>query len=426
MDESQRVLFEELLLQNRSAVERYIHFRMKNLHDAEDVIQNTYLKAFCGFDALRDKKLFKVWLLSIARNECNCYFRRSLSRVTEELADVGDMGGDESLDGVEVVDDVLSRLPCDSSQVLTMFYLEGRSIAQIAGILSLPVGTVKSRLCNARKRFRDIASSNLKLCYAKGDCDMEYVMGFPNVLPELRLERVDGPFIPVKWEEDSFIVPRVGERAAEATYRYPARSLELVSKLYVPKRAFVDDVEGVKVCRDTYIVARNKLNKNEKVWYSQLTDEYIRTLAVIDGYDGDDDEPTQLWTFFDEAFNAAVNGSDRIHGMPTLVSENPPVMSDGEITDVEPNVRYTDGRWSVTVGERTFETVKVAISQCGCLWSEFYLDQNGRTILLRTYESENSFDAKTMSELGEGSNVTVNGERYVLTEDRLSAYAFGA
>lgn len=422
MDKSQKMLFEELLLQNRNVVERYIHFRMRSFHDAEDVIQNTYLKAFRGFSALQDKNLFKIWLLAIARNECNYFFRHSLSRATEALGDVGDLSGDAYVAGADVVHDVLARLPGDAAQILELFYLEGKSIAQIAEALALLCGTVKSRLCNARKRFRDIAPSNLKRFYAKGDFDMENVMDFPNVLPELRLERADGTFLPVKWEEDSFIVPRLGERAAEATYRYPARTVALVSTLNVPKRAFVDDVEGVMVCRDTYVVARRKMNRKEKVWYSQLTDEYIRTLAVIDGYEGDDDEPVQIWTFFDESFDITINGNDRVHGTPTLVSENQLDVREGEITNVEPNVRYTDGRWSVTVGERTFDTVKLAIAQCGCLWSEFYLDANGRTVLLRTYESESGLGTGTLSEIGEGNTVTVNGERYVLTEDRLSAY----
>lgn len=422
MDESQRMLFESLLLQNRSVTERYIHFRIKSFHDAEDVIQNTYLKAFRGFDALRDKKLFKTWLLAIAKNECSYYFRRNSARVTEPLGNIGDIGEAESPDGAEVVYDVLSRLPGESAQVLELFYLKGKSIAQISEVLALPTGTVKSRLHNARKRFRDMAPSGVKSCYAKGDFVMEYVMGFPKLVPELRLERSDEPFFSVKWEEDSFIVPRVGNRAAEATYRYPSGQAALISTLYVPKRAFVDDVEGVKVCRDTYVVPRRKLNKNEKVWYSQLTDEYIRTLAVITDDEGCD-EPTQIWTFFDESFDVTVNGNDCIHGTPTLVSENPFAVKDGEITDVEQNVRYTDGMWSVTVGKRTFETVKVAISQCGCLWSEFYLDQNGRTVLLRTYESESSLDADELSALGDSNIVTVNGKRYVLTEDRISDYA---
>lgn len=251
---------------------------------------------------------------------------------------------------------------------------------------------------------------------------MEYVMGFPKFVPELRLERSDEPFFSVKWEEDSFIVPRVGNRAAEATYRYSSGQATLISTLYVPKQAFVDDVEGVKVCRDTYVVSRHKLNKNEKVWYSQLTDEYIRTLAVITDDEGCD-EPTQIWTFFDESFDITVNGNDRVHGTPTLVSENLLAVRDGAVTDVEQGIRYTDGRWNVTVCKRIFETVKVTIAQCGCLWSEFYLDQNGQTVLLRTYESTSSLDADELNALGDSNMITVNGESYVLTEDRISEYA---
>lgn len=72
----QEVTFEALLERHRIAVERYINFRMPSSFDADDVTQETYLAAYIGFPKLRRKELFKPWILSIAKNQCNLWFRR--------------------------------------------------------------------------------------------------------------------------------------------------------------------------------------------------------------------------------------------------------------------------------------------------------------------------------------------------------------
>ena len=67
----QELSFEALLEKHRIAVERYINFRLINRFDADDVIGETYYAAFIGYKNLRDKSLFKSWILSIAKNQCN-------------------------------------------------------------------------------------------------------------------------------------------------------------------------------------------------------------------------------------------------------------------------------------------------------------------------------------------------------------------
>ena len=70
----QEVSFEALLKKHRVVVERYINFRLPSTFDADDVIQETYYAAYIGFEKLRNKELFKPWILSIARNQCNLWF----------------------------------------------------------------------------------------------------------------------------------------------------------------------------------------------------------------------------------------------------------------------------------------------------------------------------------------------------------------
>ena len=68
--------FEELLEEERVSVGRFVKFRIPVQEDAEDVLQEVFLTAYQKFSQLKNRSAFKAWLLSIARNKCNDYFRR--------------------------------------------------------------------------------------------------------------------------------------------------------------------------------------------------------------------------------------------------------------------------------------------------------------------------------------------------------------
>lgn len=68
--------FERLLEAVRPPVERFVQFRLNSQMDADDVLQEVFLAAYQNFSQLRDKSAFKPWILRIAKNKCNDYFRR--------------------------------------------------------------------------------------------------------------------------------------------------------------------------------------------------------------------------------------------------------------------------------------------------------------------------------------------------------------
>lgn len=72
--------FEELLTAERAAVERFVRFRLPSKTDAEDVLQEVYLTAYRKFSQLKSGDSFKPWIISIARNKCNDYFRRKAAQ----------------------------------------------------------------------------------------------------------------------------------------------------------------------------------------------------------------------------------------------------------------------------------------------------------------------------------------------------------
>ena len=67
--------FEALISGVMQPLERFVKFRVGNLSDAEDILQEVLTAAYRGADTLSDEVMFKPWILGIARNKCNDYFR---------------------------------------------------------------------------------------------------------------------------------------------------------------------------------------------------------------------------------------------------------------------------------------------------------------------------------------------------------------
>ena len=111
--------FELLLQKHRTVIERYINFRLPSSFDADDVIQETYYAAYIGYEKLRNKELFKPWILSIAKNQCNLWFRKKYGNELVSLETVPDIAetNDESND---IVHSILSLLSKESADLLLL------------------------------------------------------------------------------------------------------------------------------------------------------------------------------------------------------------------------------------------------------------------------------------------------------------------
>ena len=68
--------FERLFQKYRAGVERFVKFRLPTLADAEDVLQEVAITTCRKFSQLKNRDAFQAWILNIARNKCNDYFRR--------------------------------------------------------------------------------------------------------------------------------------------------------------------------------------------------------------------------------------------------------------------------------------------------------------------------------------------------------------
>lgn len=150
--------FEALLTEHRLAVERFVKFRIGNLADAQDVLQDVYLTAFQKFSQLQRQEAFKAWLLSIARNKCGDYFRRQAKRLEIPIEDAPERALSYGWQGpVEenCVRDTLERLKGKEQQILYLYFWRQLPQAEIAEKLGVPLGTVKSRLYAAKQSFKE-------------------------------------------------------------------------------------------------------------------------------------------------------------------------------------------------------------------------------------------------------------------------------
>ena len=116
---------------------------------AEEVTQDVFLKLWRALPAYDGRAAVSTWLYTIARNTCLTVLRAEAYRRTMPLDDVAAPSREEGsrLD----VQGALTKLPDIQRDVVTLFYWEDRSVAEVARMLDLPEGTVKSHLHRARR-----------------------------------------------------------------------------------------------------------------------------------------------------------------------------------------------------------------------------------------------------------------------------------
>ena len=150
--------FEKLISRERISIERFVRFKICVKEDADDILQNVYITAMQKFNQLKNKESFKAWIISIARNKCNDYFREKakvLELPVEELLETKLMPGRQGLTEIQSVQETLEKLGGKEKQILYLYFWKEMTQEEIAEKLGIPLGTVKSRLHTAKKKFKE-------------------------------------------------------------------------------------------------------------------------------------------------------------------------------------------------------------------------------------------------------------------------------
>lgn len=150
-----------------------IAFRIcQNMQDAEDIVQDAFVKAFHNLHTFKSGSKFSTWFYSIVYNTAVTEMRRSERQLS--FVDYDQMEGEDSYSDFEpfaqieererldMLNKALCMMPKDESLVLTLFYLEENSIKDIEAIMGLTASNVKVKLHRARKKLHDIMTSMMK------------------------------------------------------------------------------------------------------------------------------------------------------------------------------------------------------------------------------------------------------------------------
>ena len=152
MEESE-ILLRNAMEHHGAAVYRLALCRMQSVHDAEDVYQDVFLRLLDQDTSDWDEEHLRAWLLRCTVNRCCDLHRFRLRRPVLALADLPEMAAPDS--GAAELWDAVARLPEKLRVPLHLYYAEGYSTEEIAGLLDIPAATVRTRLRRARKRLRD-------------------------------------------------------------------------------------------------------------------------------------------------------------------------------------------------------------------------------------------------------------------------------
>ena len=154
----EREALDELIARWHEPVWRYLR-RLTNSDDsAADMAQDTWLKVLRGIAGLREPARLRPWLFGIARRVAMDRLRRQYARPIDPdsaLEDIAAPDTDAELAAdLAALESRLEALPMRERETLALFYLRELSIEEIAALLAVPAGTVKSRLFRARNLLR--------------------------------------------------------------------------------------------------------------------------------------------------------------------------------------------------------------------------------------------------------------------------------
>lgn len=150
--------FELTMWPHMRAAYNLARWLVRNDHDAEDIVQESFMKAYKAQESFRGSEA-KTWMLSIVRNTAIDFMRRHKASPTTTLSEPGYEPKDASPDPERVllqqmrrdqVRQAISQLEPEFREPIVLREIEGMSYKEIAAVLDIPMGTVMSRLSRAR------------------------------------------------------------------------------------------------------------------------------------------------------------------------------------------------------------------------------------------------------------------------------------
>ena len=157
-DETKVARFELLVVPHMKAAYNLARWLTRNDHDAEDVVQEAYMRAYRFFDGFQGGDT-RAWLFTIVRNACHTMLQKNSRLSYEEDLETVEASAPspeavvmESINR-EALRRAIEELPAEFREAIVLREMEGLSYKEISAITGVPVGTVMSRLARARNRL---------------------------------------------------------------------------------------------------------------------------------------------------------------------------------------------------------------------------------------------------------------------------------
>ena len=162
--------FEEALLPHLDAAHNLARWLLRNEQDAQDVVQEAYLRAFKSFSGFHGSN-GRAWLLTIVRNTSYTLLKKNrVADLTTSFDEEIHASDDESVsaatilersEDAELIREAMDELPVEFREILTLRHQEGLSYKEIADIAQIPPGTVMSRLARARGKLKECLAARI-------------------------------------------------------------------------------------------------------------------------------------------------------------------------------------------------------------------------------------------------------------------------
>ena len=155
--------FEALVRPHVPSLRRFVFSFARRWQDADDLAQEALIKAFRSLDSFEGRASFSTWLYVVTRGICRDWYRGRLAKAREREAELED-GPDDALDAQDELLErreasarlwvAIRRLEPDFRTPLVLFDIEGLTYEEIAEVLGMRIGTVRSRIARGRDALR--------------------------------------------------------------------------------------------------------------------------------------------------------------------------------------------------------------------------------------------------------------------------------
>jgi len=315
--------FGQLVNKYQGAVYGLAFHLVKNFADAQDLAQESFIKAFQNLSQLKDYTKFAYWLKQITANTCRRWLRQRQKEISQtkclhEIDGQSEIGHIvppdeliESKERIQTVQQAMNTLSENNRIVITLFYMDGLSYRDISNFLGLPLSTIKSRLHHARKTLKEkmIAMVDETLKQVKPERDFTDLIKYlqqktPTVIPEggrvVDIKRIEGPYyMSVRWKItfDNGQMLQAKQSRSEEGFSCERRMLQILNeeKFPVPKLYHADGSQFMlftELCEGDSLEDIIEADEEKEIQqYIKLAAEHLAILEDIHIRRADDLEP---------------------------------------------------------------------------------------------------------------------------------------